>query len=69
MAEHYVRPPLVAREAPAAWLAVWRFRAAALLLLALSVLALVLLLRHFVTGADAQDPGVGARGPALTALL
>ena len=63
--ERYVRPPLLAREAPAAWIAVWRFRLVALALLAVLVLLAVLLFQR-LTGATAQDPGVGALS-ALTA--
>ena len=59
MGEQDVRPPLVPREAPPAWIAVWRFRLLALLLLALLVLVAVLVFRQ-VTGANAQDPGIGA---------
>jgi hypothetical protein len=66
-AERWVRPPVVAREAPPAWIAVWRFRLVALVVLALLVLAAVLVFRQ-VTGANAQDPGVGAL-PAATASL
>ena len=54
-----MRPPVVAKEAPPAWIAVWRFRLLALLVLALLVLAALALFRQF-TGANAQDPGVGA---------
>ena len=57
-AERYVRPPLLAREAPAAWVALWRFRLLALVALALLVLLTVVLLRQ-LTGA-AQDPGLDA---------
>lgn len=60
MTERWVSPPLVAREAPPAWVAVWRFRLLALLLLGLLVLTAVLVLRQ-VTGANAQDPGIGAQ--------
>ena len=66
MAERWVRPPVVAREPAPAWVAVWRFRLLALLLLALLVLAAVLVFRQF-TGANAQDPGVGALGPSAVA--
>lgn len=62
MTEHYVRPPLFAREARPAWIAVWRFRLFALIVLALAVLAAVLLFREF-TGATSQDPGIGALAP------
>ena len=58
-AERWVRPPVVAREPAPAWVAVWRFRLLALLALALLVLVAVLVFRQ-LTGANAQDPGVGA---------
>ena len=57
--ERYVRPPLLAREAPAAWVAVWRFRLLALVVLALLVLLAVVVFRQ-LTGATAQDPGLEA---------
>ena len=65
MPERWVRPPVVAREAPPAWIAVWRFRLLALLVLALLVVAAVLVFRQ-LTGANAQDPGVGALSLLLT---
>ena len=58
-AERWVHPPVVAREPAPAWIAVWRFRLIALVVLALLVLAAVALFRQF-TGANAQDPGVEA---------
>lgn len=61
-------PPLVPREAPPAWLAVWRFRLFALLVLGLLVLGTVLLYRQ-LTGANAQDPGIGALPSAVSAPL
>ena len=54
-----MRPPVVAREAPPAWIGVWRFRLFALVVLALLVLAAVAVFRQ-VTGANAQDPGIDA---------
>ncbi|MBC7375502.1 MAG: hypothetical protein H7323_16055 [Frankiales bacterium] len=63
--ERYVRPPLLAREAPAAWIAVWRFRLVALALLAVLVLIAVLLFRQ-LTGDTEQDPGVGALHHLMT---
>ena len=68
MAEHYVRPPLVPREAPSATLAVWRYRLlAGVLLLVVGLAVLVMFLKF--TGATAEDPGfgVGLRAPAATA--
>ena len=59
MTERWVSPPLVAREASPAWIAVWRFRLLALVLLALLVVVTVLVFRQ-VTGANAQDPGIEA---------
>lgn len=67
MAERYVRPPVVAAEPPPAWVAVWRFRLIALLVLGVLVLMGVLLFRE-LTGATAQDPGVDALQRALVAL-
>ena len=62
--ERWVHPPVVAREAPPAWIAVWRFRLVALVILALLVLVAVLLFRQ-LTGANAQDPGIDAARPLL----
>ena len=59
MSERWVSPPLVPREPAPRWIAVWRFRLGALLVLALLVLAVFLLYRQ-LTGANAQDPGIGA---------
>jgi hypothetical protein len=57
--EQYVRPPLVAREAPPRWIAVWRFRVTALLLLALLVIVGYIAFEH-LSGATAQDPGLSS---------
>jgi hypothetical protein len=57
--ERWTRPPLVPREAPPSWRATWRFRLVGLLLLALLVAGAVQLYRA-LSGATAQDPGVGA---------
>ena len=64
--EHYVRPPLVPTEAPAAWRAVWPFRIAVLLLLALLTAGLAYAY-SILNDAAEQDPGLEAR-PA-SALL
>jgi len=61
MGEHYVRPPLVAREAPAAWVAVWRFRATGLALLVILVILGYVAFQH-LSGATAQDPGLSSLG-------
>ncbi len=60
--EHYVRPPLVAREAPAAWRAVWPFRVVVLVLLALLTLGLVYAFSALNDTAS-QDPGLNASPP------
>ena len=65
--ERWVHPPVVAREAPPAWIAVWRFRLLALVVLALLVLVAVLLFRQ-LTGANAQDPGIDAARLLLTPI-
>ena len=57
--DRYVRPVLLAREAPPAWLSVWRFRLVALVAISLLVLVAILLFRQF-TGATEQDPGLEA---------
>jgi len=59
MGERYVRPPLVARETPAAWIALWRFRVTALALLALLVVLGYIAFQH-LSGATAQDPGLSS---------
>ncbi len=59
-----MRPPLVAREASPAWLALWRFRLVALVLITLVVLLGVQLFQH-LSGATDQDPGVGVGASAV----
>ena len=59
MGEQYVRPPLVPREAPPAWLAVWRFRLVALVVLLLLVLLSYRVYQEF-SGATDQDPGLSS---------
>jgi hypothetical protein len=61
--ETWVRPPVVAREAPPAWRARWRFRVVALLLLAVLAAGAVQLVR-VLGGATAQDPGIGTEAAA-----
>jgi hypothetical protein len=67
MGEQYVRPPLVPREAPPAWRAVWRFRLTALLLLVLLVLLVYRLYQEF-SGATDQDPGLSSLQAVIAAL-
>lgn len=62
-----MHPPVVAREAPAPWIAAWRFRLLALVLLALLVFVAITVFRQ-LTGATGQDPGIGAL-PAAAGLL
>jgi hypothetical protein len=57
--ERWVHPPVVGREPQPAWIALWRFRLVALVVLALLVWGAVLVFRQF-TGANAQDPGIEA---------
>ena len=57
--ERWVHPPVVAREPQPAWVALWRFRLVAFVVLALLVGAAVVVFRQF-TGANAQDPGIEA---------
>jgi hypothetical protein len=52
----------VASEEPPAWRARWRFRLVALLLLALLVAGGIQAFR-VLSGATAQDPGIGAMPP------
>lgn len=62
--ERWVSPPVIAREAPPAWIGIWRFRLLALVLLAALVVLAVVVFRQ-VTGANAQDPGIDAIGALL----
>lgn len=63
--ERWFSPPVVAREVPPAWIATWRFRMVAFLLLAALVLLAVVAFRQ-VTGANAQDPGIDALSRLLS---
>ena len=59
--EQYVRPPLVAAEAPSPTLARWRYRLVATVLLLLTLAALLWLFLHFSGVTGGEDPGlVGA---------
>lgn len=67
MADRYVRPPVVAREARNPAYARWRYRVvSAVLLAAFAVLALIMLLK--LSGATDEDPGfgVGLQAPSGT---
>jgi len=61
MGETYVRPPLVPREPTPAWVVTWRFRLVALVLMAVVVLLGYWTFQYF-SGANDQDPGIGAAG-------
>ena len=67
--EQWVRPPVVAAEAPSARAALWRYRLLAGLLLLIVVVAVGWLFLRFSNVTGGEDPGIGlsrAR-PALTA--
>ncbi|MBK5305196.1 MAG: hypothetical protein JJD92_00760 [Frankiaceae bacterium] len=57
--EQYVRPPLVPREAPPRWHAVWRFRVTALALLVVVLILGYDAFQH-LSGATDQDPGLSS---------
>ena len=66
--ERWTSPALVAKEAPPAWFAVWRFRAVAIAFLALFVW-LVFQLYQQLSGANDQDPGLDALGALAGVVL
>jgi hypothetical protein len=66
--ETWVSPPVVAREATPAWVAVWRFRLLAIALLAVFVWVLYQVFQQY-SGANSQDPGLDALGPLAALLL
>lgn len=69
VAERYVRPPLIAREAPSHRLAVWRYRLISFVLLLLIVAALVYTLIKAL-GIGQEDPGFGSGlRPPVTLVL
>lgn len=59
MGEHYVRPPLVGREAAPAWRALWRFRVTALALLVLLLIVGFAAFEH-LSGATSENPGLSS---------
>ncbi len=59
MADRYVRPPLIAREPPPKWRAVWRFRLLGLLEVAL-LLAGLFLAFQALSETTAQDPDLNS---------
>ena len=69
MAEHYVRPPLVAREAPSRRAAQCRFRLVFGLVL-LGIAVGVFFLYRALTGSPGEgSPSVAPAPPALSQLL
>ena len=65
--ERYVRPPLVPREAPAAWRSVWPFRVVALLVLA-ALTGLLVWAYSALNDASEQDPDLQASAAAALGL-
>ncbi len=59
MGESYVRPVTRAREPAPRWLAVWRFRIAVVLLIALIAWGSLEVFRRYVDPNRSQDPGIG----------
>jgi hypothetical protein len=64
MAENYIRPPTVAREAPNQRAAVWRFRAYLLIAAALFI-AGVIMIFIAITGNKNDNPELGGTLPAM----
>lgn len=60
--ERYTRLPLVPREPPAPWRAAWRYRAVAIVLLALLAFGTVRLMQA-LTASGGEDPGIGRSVP------
>ena len=60
MTEHYIRPPLIAREPAPYWLGPLRFRIAAGLGLLLAAVLLFVVFQTVIGGVGEQDPGVNA---------
>ena len=61
--ETWVRPPVVAAEAPSKRAAAWRYRVVSLVLLALVALAVVWLFLKFSNVTGGEDPGIGVSPP------
>jgi hypothetical protein len=57
--EHYVRPPLVAREPGSPRAAVWRVRAIGIVLAVLTLLGLLWLMLKASGVTNGEDPGLG----------
>jgi hypothetical protein len=65
--DRYVRPPLIAKEPPSRWVAVWRFRVVALIILAALALAVLFIARHLIN--TEQNPTFGTLRPAAVLVL
>jgi hypothetical protein len=64
--DRYVRPPLIAKEPPSRWAAVWRFRLFALIVLAGLALLVLYIARHLIN--TEQNPTFGA-APTSSVVL
>jgi len=69
VAEDYVRPPLLGREAPSARAAAWRFWVGFAVLLAAVIVGLFLLYRFATGGAGEGDPGLNPNALASSAQV
>jgi len=58
MADYYIRPPIVAREAPSRQAAIWRFRLYVVVAVAVFVVAMFLIFKA-ITGNANDNPGIG----------
>jgi len=66
--ETWVRPPVVAAEAPNPRLAVWRYRLISLVLLLVVAIAVIWLFLTFSNVTGGEDPGIGLSRPAAALL-
>jgi len=65
--DRYVRPPLLAKEPPPRWVAVWRFRLIALLILAALALLVLWITRHLIN--TEQNPTFSTLRAATSVVL
>jgi hypothetical protein len=66
--EQYVRPPLVAREAPSARAAAWRVRVVGVVVAILTLLLLIWLGIKVTVSQNGEDPGLGLGHPGSGTL-
>ena len=64
--EDYVRPPVLAREPAPRWIATWRFRLVAIVIMLVLAYAVFVLAKHFVN--TEQNPTFGPVGLAAVSL-